>query len=260
MASANDDFEQWADGRLRAWIQARLQDRLLPDESSSGREEFPLWMELASLIDQACRPHVFGLDAEAAARIRQLVSEEIAEFLQRPKASAIDLTRGLQVLLRGGEMAERPRELQLQVGPVLLGLIERLETGSSAIELLRMVLAAAWGISLPLPQELVNRLLLRDDLLPWAIPFLRASEDRRRHPRTVARALARYEPGSREEQDLLLWTSESLPEAAEELDRWRSVFKQAATDAGLERVRIQRWLLDLGVVDPHKVETHVYTH
>jgi hypothetical protein len=256
MTSGHNDFEAWTDARLRAWIQARLEDRLLPDEAPSGREEFPLWMELASLVDQACRAHVLGLDAGQAARIRQIVSEEVAEFLKQPRASAADLGRGLQVLLRGGEMAERPRELQLSVGPVLLNLIERLETGSGAnVELLRMVLAAAWAISLPLPQDLVNRLIFRDDLLPWVIPFLRASDDRTRHPRTVARALARYEPGSPEEQDLLLWTSESLPETARELDFWRGAFDQAAVAAGLESARIRRWLLDLGVIQASKLET-----
>jgi hypothetical protein len=109
MASAPNDFATWTDARLRAWIQARLEDRLLPDERPSGRAEFPLWMELASLVDQACRPHVFGLDAGQAARVRQIASEEIAEFLKRSEDSAADLGRGLQVLLRGGEMAERRR-------------------------------------------------------------------------------------------------------------------------------------------------------
>ncbi|HEX4962372.1 MAG TPA: hypothetical protein VF173_16160 [Thermoanaerobaculia bacterium] len=94
----------------------------------------------------------------------------------------------------------------------------------------------------------MNRLVFRDDFLPWVIPFLRASEDRSRHPRTVARALARYGPGSREEENLLLWTGESLPETASELDFWRSAFEQAAVAAGLDRARIRRWLLDLGII------------
>lgn len=256
MSSAQNDFEAWTDSRLRAWIQARLADRRLPDEAPSGREEFPLWMELASLIDQACRPHVLGLETGQAARVREIASKEIAEFLKQPGITTEDLGRTLQVLLRGGEMAERPRELQLRVGPVLLNLIERLETGSGAnVELLRRVLAAAWAISLPLPQDLVNRLVFRDDLLPWVIPFLRASDDRSRHPRTVARALARYTPGSLEEQDLLLWTSESLPETARELDFWRGAFDQAAVSAGLDSVRIRRWLLDLGIIQATKLET-----
>ena len=261
MDGSRDALETWTDAHLRAWIQARLADRRLPDEGSHGRDEFPLWMELASLVDQACRPHVFGLDAEPAARIRQIASEEIAGFLKRPEASTADLGRGLQVLLRGGEMAERPRELQLRVGPVLLSLIERFETGTDAQsgELLRTVLAAAWAISLPLSSTLVNRLVFRDDLLPWVIPFLRASEDRSRHPRTVARALARYETGSREEEDLLLWTGESLPETASELDFWRSAFEQAAAAAGLDRARIKRWLQDLGVIDSGEVEAPTHT-
>jgi len=256
MVSAPNDFDAWTDARLRAWIQARLADRLLPDEVPSGREEFPLWMELASLVDQACRPHVLGLDPGQAVRIRQIAGEEIAEFLQQPGARAADLDRALQVLLRGGEMAERPRELQLRVGPVLLSLIERLETDSGVnVELLRKVLAAAWAISLPLPQDLVNRLVFRDDLLPWVIPFLRASDDRSRHPRTVARALARYEPGSQEEQDLLLWTSESLPETTRDLDFWRGAFDQAAATTGLDPTRVRQWLLDLGVIQAGKLET-----
>jgi hypothetical protein len=255
MTSAHD-FEAWTDAHLRAWIQSRLADRRLPDEAPSGREEFPLWMELASLVDQACRPHVLGLDPEQAARIRQIASEEIAQFLKQPGTRAADLGRALQVLLRGGEMAERPRELQLGVGPVLLHLLERLETSSGEnVDLLRRVLAAAWAISLPLPQDLVNRLVFRDDLLPWVIPFLRASDDRSRHPRTVARALARYEPGSQEEQDLLLWTSESLPETARDLDFWRGAFEQAAMATGLDPARIRQWLLDLGVLHASKLET-----
>lgn len=121
------------------------------------------------------------------------------------------------------------------------------------------MLAAAWAISLPLPQDLVNRLVFRDDLLPWVIPFLRASDDRSRHPRTVARALARYEPGSREEQELLSWTGESLPETARELDSWRGAFEQAAMAASLDPVRVRRWLLDLGVIHANKVETSSLT-
>jgi hypothetical protein len=256
------DFDRWPDTQLRRWIQARLQNHLLPEERPAGREEFPLWTELATLVDQACRPYSSGLDPQQAARIRQLASEEIAEFLQHPKISTGDLSRGLLVLLRGGEMAERPYELQLRVGPVLLALIERLESNwdKRKVNLLREALTAAWAISLPLPQKLLDPLVFRDELLPWLLPFFQSSQDRGRHPRAVARALARCQPGSAEEEDLLLWTGESLPETAAERNRWRSVFENAAEGQGIDRLRTRRWLLDIGVIDPEEEEIPVYAH